>query len=161
MDSPLEPPERNTALPTLDFSPMRRVLDSHLQSCKIINEYFFKPLKTCGHLLQQQQDTNTVTLQDLMELHRSQSPCFCTFQGGTPASHLGTVRTMGRSKTQVISSGWLTSALETLPTIHQPLLWEGGLVWNRVTVASTGLCLSWAICLLPSETTETIGQLTG
>lgn len=56
MDSPLEPPEKNAALQVTDFSPMRLLLDSHLESCKIIDEDCFKPLNlwsfvtaTIGH----------------------------------------------------------------------------------------------------------------
>lgn len=56
MDSPLEPPEKNAALQIPDFGPMRLLLHSHVESCKIIDEYCFKPLNpwsfvtaTIGH----------------------------------------------------------------------------------------------------------------
>lgn len=58
----------------------------------------------------------------------------------------------------VISGGWLTSALGTLPKGQQALLLENVLVWNREAVACTGLCLSRGSVFCPQRSYKQQGN---
>lgn len=126
MDSPLESSEKNAALQIPDF---RLVLDSHLQSCKIINEYCFKPLNLRSSVNSNNRTPIQSLRRNLWNFTEHRATALVLSREGLQLPPRRS-KDMGGSKTQVISSGWLTSALGTFPKVQQSLLWESDPVWN-------------------------------